>query len=120
MSNGIALGGALSTPEVTGVFASVRPTPDDCRGRRRFYNHSVGLSTSQSYAVAQLVDVLAIGEDSAVRTFEYLAQGCDTAELAATLRGIAADESRHRLWLADLRQLLPDTMPDVDLRRRFG
>ena len=75
------------------------------------------LSATHSYAVAELVDVLAVGEDSAALTFEYMAECCSTAMLSSTLKGIAADESRHQLWLARLKQALPEPAPDVALRR---
>lgn len=78
---------------------------------------------SRAYAVAELVDVLAFGEDSAALTFEHMAKRCSGAALHIALKGIAADESRHQLWLARLQQSLPSLTPDPayakQLRRSF-
>ena len=76
----------------------------------------------QAYALAELVNVLAFGEDSAAVTFEHIANRCSGAGLYTTLKGIAADETRHQLWLIRLQQSLPLLTPDqayVKRLRRF-
>lgn len=74
---------------------------------------------SRAYAVAELVDVLAFGEDSAALTFEHMAKRCSGAALHIALKGIAADESRHQLWLARLQQSLPSLTPDPAYAKRL-
>ena len=76
-------------------------------------------SAPQAYAIAELVDVLAFGEDSAALTFEHMAQRCSGAGLYTALKGVAADESRHQLWLARLQQSLPLLTPDPAYRKRL-
>jgi hypothetical protein len=73
----------------------------------------------RAYAIAELVDVLAFGEDSAALTFEHMAQRSRGAALYSTLKGIAADESRHQLWLAGLQQSLPSLTPDPAYGKRL-
>lgn len=83
---------------------------------------SVRSNDSPARAIAELIQVLAFGEDSAVLTFERLAVRCTGATLHGALQSIAADEARHQLWLTRLQRSLPLLAPDPGygkLLRRF-
>lgn len=100
------------------------PAPDDLLQRTRTSSHDrpIRLSAAHAYALAELLDVLAVGEDSAASTFEYMADRCGPAQISGALKDIAADETRHQRWLADLKQALPSPTKDPAVRsllRRF-
>ena len=86
---------------------------------RVLYINGAGSGDPEAYAIAELVDVPAFGEDSAALTFEHMARRCSSTTLHAALKGIAADESRHQLWLACLQQSLPLLTPDPEYKKRL-
>ena len=94
-------------------------------GMRHLFTTDIALSEAarssdpKACAIAELVDVLAFGEDSAAMTFEHMARRCSGAPLYSALKGIAADESRHQLWLARLQQSLPSLATDAAYAKRL-
>ena len=80
------------------------------------------LRAAHAAALAELLQVLACGEESAVLAFEHLGRSGIDRALRKALAGIAADEARHQVLLANLRRTLPEPAPDPALQasiRRF-
>jgi hypothetical protein len=116
----VASGEACRADQTIAASTSVeRAHPDVNVSPGASYMESARSSDPQAYAIAELVDVLAFGEDSAVLTFEHMAKRCSGAALYSALKGIAADESRHQAWLARLQQSLPLLTPDAAYAKRL-
>jgi len=85
-------------------------------------SEAVELDPASAAALAELLQVLACGEESAALTFDHLAGTCHERSLRSTLAAIAADEREHQILLAGLRVSLPPTPVDNALEakmRRF-
>jgi len=67
--------------------------------------------TTRARALAELLQVLACGEESATLAFEHLGRSEKDNALRDALAGIAADETRHEALLTDLRRTLPHPAP---------
>jgi len=74
------------------------------------------LRAAHAAALAELLQVLACGEESGVLAFEHLGRSGIDRPLREALAGIAADEARHQALLANLRGTLPEPAPDPALR----
>jgi demethoxyubiquinone hydroxylase (CLK1/Coq7/Cat5 family) len=97
-------------------FAPVRLTP------RRSSDVVVRLSDAHAYAVAELLQVLACGEESAAFAFDHLAERYQASSLRLALAAIADDELEHQVLLDSLRRSLPSPLPDAAFQsamRRF-
>jgi hypothetical protein len=82
----------------------------------------VRLSAGSAGALAELLQVLSCGEESAALTFDHLGNFWHERSLRSTLAGIAADEREHQVLLAGLRASLPQPQEDPSLEaimRRF-
>jgi hypothetical protein len=83
---------------------------------------SVKLSAESAGALAELLQVLSCGEESAALTFDHLSSSWHERSLRSALTGIAADEREHQRVLARLRASLPQPRRDPSLEatmRRF-
>ncbi len=76
---------------------------------------AVELSAPNAAALAELLQVLTCGEESAALTFDHLAGACHERLLCSSLAGIAADEREHQLLLAGLKASLPSPAVDHSL-----
>lgn len=82
----------------------------------------VRLSAASAGALAELLQVLGCGEESAALAFDHLGNSWHDSSLRSALAGIAADEREHQLLLAGLRESLPQPYQDPSLEatmRRF-
>jgi hypothetical protein len=80
------------------------------------------LNAGRARALAELLQVLSCGEESAALTFDHLGSSWHERSLRSALAGIAADEREHHALLAGLRASLPQPRPDPSLQptmRRF-
>jgi len=83
---------------------------------------AVRLSADRARALAELLQVLSCGEESAALTFDHLGSSCQERSLRSALSGIAADEREHQMLLAGLSAALPQPNKDPTLEammRRF-
>jgi len=84
---------------------------------------AVRLSAESADALAELLQVLSCGEESAALTFEHLGSSWHERSLRSALMGIAADEREHHIRLSRLRASLPqprqDLLLDATMRRFF-
>ncbi len=83
---------------------------------------AVRLSADSASALAELLQVLGCGEESAALTFDHLGRSCQERSLRSALTGIAADEREHQRLLAGLSAALPQPRKDSSLEatmRRF-
>jgi rubrerythrin len=83
---------------------------------------AVQLSARNASALAELLQVLSCGEESAALTFDHLSSSSHERSLRSVLAGIAADEREHQALLAGLRACLPQPLQDSSLEatmRRF-
>jgi hypothetical protein len=84
---------------------------------------SVELSAESAGALAELLQVLSCGEESAALTFDHLGSAWHERSLCSALTGIAADEREHQVLLARLRASLPrprqDPLLEAVMRRFF-
>lgn len=74
-----------------------------------------GPHTSHARALAELLQVLACGEESATLAFEHLSRSGKDSRVREALAGIAADEARHEALLTELRRTLPQPAPNPTL-----
>ena len=74
------------------------------------------LRAAHAAALAELLRVLACGDESAVLAFEHLGRSGIDRPLREALAGIAADEARHQVLLGNLRRTLPEPAPDPALQ----
>lgn len=82
----------------------------------------IELDSRRALALAELLQVLSCGEESATATFEHLAHASDEPATRAALLEIAADERRHQFLLATISAALPrpQSEPGFEARlRRF-
>jgi hypothetical protein len=93
------------------IIAPIGPRQDEGRGEGDRCNDPA------VYAVAELLQVLSSGEDSAASTFEHLARGCRNESWYSTVKSIAADEFKHQAWLKGLLHALPVLPPDIPFQR---
>ena len=81
------------------------------------------LSAGSASALAELLQVLSCGEESAALTFDHLGRSCQERSMHSALTGIAADEREHQILLAGLSAALPqpnkDPALDATMRRFF-
>jgi len=80
------------------------------------------LSAGHAAALAELLQVLSCGEESAALTFDHLGNSWQERSLSWALARIAADEREHHGLLTGLRASLPQPRPDPSLEatmRRF-
>jgi rubrerythrin len=80
------------------------------------------LSAGHSAALAELLQVLSCGEESAALTFDHLGNSWRDRSLSWALGRIAADEREHHGLLTGLRTSLPQPRLDLSLEatmRRF-
>jgi hypothetical protein len=94
------------------AFAGVTGSP------REFVRLSAGHAT----ALAELLQVLSCGEESAALTFDHLGNSWHERSLSWALTRIAADEREHHELLTGLRASLPEPRQDPSLQatmRRF-
>jgi rubrerythrin len=75
--------------------------------------------TRRACALAELVEVLTFGEESAALTFGGWAQRCSNTASADALQRIALDEERHQIWVGQLSRELPTPAADARFRRRL-
>lgn len=75
--------------------------------------------TRHACALAELVEVLSYGEESAALTFGGWAQRCSSIAAAEALQRIALDEQRHQIWVGQLSRELPTAAADAGFRRRM-
>ena len=83
---------------------------------------AVRLNADNAHALAELLQVLGCGEESAALTFDHLGRSCQERSLRSALAGIAADEREHQKLLAGLSSSLPQPNKDPSLEatmRRF-
>ena len=83
---------------------------------------AVRLGAERAGALAELLQVLSCGEESAALTFEHLGNSWHERSLRSALTGIAVDEREHQILLAGLRASLPQPRQDPSLdatMRRF-
>jgi hypothetical protein len=83
---------------------------------------AVQLSAASAGALAELLQVLSCGEESAALTFDHLGNSWHERSLRSALTGIAADEREHQILIGRLRASLPQPRPDPSLEatmRRF-
>jgi hypothetical protein len=73
---------------------------------------SPNLDPRRALAVAELLQILSCGEESATATFENLAHLCREPTMRAVLTQIAADERRHQLLLSTISAALP--RPEIE------
>jgi len=76
---------------------------------------AVELNAANAAALAELLQVLTCGEESAALTFDHLAGACHERVLRSSLARIAADEREHQLLLAGLEASLPPPAVDRSL-----
>src|SRR6266404_4645600 len=76
---------------------------------------AVQLSADSASALAELLQVLGCGEESAALTFDYLGRSCQERSLRSALAQIAADEREHQILLAGLSAALPQPNKDPSL-----
>jgi hypothetical protein len=108
--------GELLLPVKRICFNPVRSNPN------RSCDVPVRLCDAHAYAVAELLQVLACGEESAALAFDHLAESCQASSLRVALAGVAADELEHQVVLDCLRRSLPQPPSDAALQgamRRF-
>jgi hypothetical protein len=82
----------------------------------------VRLSAVSAGALAELLQVLGCGGESAALAFDHLGKSWHDSSLRSALAGIAADEREHQVLLAGLRESLPQPQQDPSLEatmRRF-
>jgi len=82
----------------------------------------VRLSAGSAGALAELLQVLSCGEESAALAFDHLGNSRHERPLGSALAGIAADEREHQALLAGLGASLPQPRQDPSLEatmRRF-
>ncbi len=82
----------------------------------------VKLSSASAGALAELLQVLGCGEESAALTFDHLGRSGHGLPMRSALMGIAADERRHQMLLGGLTASLPPPRHDASLGatlRRF-
>jgi hypothetical protein len=83
----------------------------------------IDLDERRGLALAELLQVLSCGEESATASFEDLAYSCDRPAARSALLQIAADERRHQFLLAALSAGLPGPRVEpafkVKMRRFF-
>jgi len=84
-------------------------------GTPAYQESTSGSHISRARALAELLQVLACGEESAALAFEHLGRSAKDSTLRQALAGIAADEARHEALLTDLRRTLPPPAPDRTL-----
>ena len=77
----------------------------------------LGLTSRQSDAFAELLQVFACGEESAALAFAHLAGTQAEAATRSALETIAGEEEVHEVLLRELRHALPDPSLDPELRR---
>jgi hypothetical protein len=84
---------------------------------------AVRLSAESAGALAELLQVLSCGEESAALTFDHLGSSWHERSLCSALTRIAADEREHQILLARLSESLPqprqDPLLDATMRRFF-
>jgi hypothetical protein len=83
---------------------------------------SCRLNADCAEALAELLQVLSCGEESAALTFDHLGQSWHERSMCSALAGIAADEREHEILLGRLRASLPQPRRDPLLgsaMRRF-
>jgi rubrerythrin len=83
---------------------------------------SLNLAPRHALALAELLQVLSCGEESATATFESLAQSSLEPTRRSVLMQIAADERRHQLLLSTISAGLPQPQIEpgfVAMMRRF-
>jgi len=73
---------------------------------------SLNLDPRRALAVAELLQILSCGEESATATFENLAHLCHEPTRRAVLTQIADDERRHQFLLSTISAALP--RPEVE------
>ncbi len=76
---------------------------------------AVRLSAESAGALAELLQVLSCGEESAALTFEHLGSSWHERSLRSALTGIAVDEREHQILLAGLSASLPQPRHDPSL-----
>ncbi len=106
-------------PAVTGPVCFARGWDGfNVSGRLR-----IDLDERRALALAELLQVLSCGEESATASFESLAHSCDEHSARTALMQIAADERRHQFLLAALSAGLPrprvETAFKAKMRRFF-
>ncbi len=82
----------------------------------------VRLSAGSASALAELLQVLTCGEESAALAFDHLGSSWHERPLRSALAGIAADEREHQALLGGIRASLPQLQQDPALEatmRRF-
>jgi hypothetical protein len=83
---------------------------------------AVQLGAASAGALAELLQVLSCGEESAALTFDHLGSSGHERSLRSALTGIAADEREHQILIGTLRASLPQPRQDPPLEatmRRF-
>lgn len=83
-------------------------------GATEALNEDVRLSACGARALAELLQILSCGEESAAVAFDRLGGSWQESALRSGLAGIAADERRHQAMLAELKAFLPQ--PEADPR----
>jgi hypothetical protein len=79
----------------------------------------IDLDEPRAVALAELLQVLSCGEESATATFEHLAQAADEPASRAALLEIAADERRHQFLLATISAALPRPQAESGFEARL-
>jgi hypothetical protein len=82
----------------------------------------INIDPERGRALAELLQVLGCGEESAVAAFDHLSRSPQQPHIRAALRQIATDELRHHALLAGLAASLPEPRSHPALRaalRRF-
>ena len=80
----------------------------------------VRLSAASAGALAELLQVLGCGGESAALAFDHLGNSWHDSSLRSALAGIAADEREHQVLLAGLRESLPQPQQDPSLESTSG
>jgi demethoxyubiquinone hydroxylase (CLK1/Coq7/Cat5 family) len=98
---------AVSPAQPSAVcFPQVWAGSDDARAT------VLNLSPRRALAVAELLQVLSCGEESATATFEDIARASQEPAMRSVLMQVAADERQHQLLLSTITAALP--RPQID------